>query len=275
MANATAGSKASKNSLTVASWDPMLHLNEQPTPSCLARVTRDIAEIMADPLPGIFISPEESDLTRIHAIVVGPEGTPYEGGFFHFFMKCPPNYPLVPPRVRIMTTDAGRVRFNPNLYACGKVCLSILGTWQGPAWSPVQNIGTVFISIQSLMNEDPFYNEPGVPTMPVFSTRYSDRVRHDTVRVAICDAVEACLQEQPPYPPYLASAVLKTFADSYDKYEDMVQRLVQLNSSWRLSWILGVTATYQYEPLLSRLRQLGPRVKDKIAADGAAEAGAE
>ncbi|KAL1484895.1 hypothetical protein MTO96_049923 [Rhipicephalus appendiculatus] len=89
------------------------------------------------------------------------------------------------------------------------------------------------------MNEDPFYNEPGVPTMPVFSTRYSDRVRHDTVRVAICDAVEACLQEQPPYPPYLASAVLKTFADSYDKYEDMVQRLVQLNSSWRLSWILG------------------------------------
>ncbi|KAL1416100.1 hypothetical protein MTO96_028232, partial [Rhipicephalus appendiculatus] len=155
------------------------------------------------------------------------------------------------------------------------VCLSILGTWQGPAWSPVQNIGTVLISIQSLMNEDPFYNEPGVPTMPVFSTRYSDRVRHDTVRVAICDAVEACLQEQPPYPPYLASAVLKTFADSYDKYEDMVQRLVQLNSSWRLSWILGVTATYQYEPLLSRLRQLGPRVKDKIAADGAAKAGAE
>ncbi|KAH7984043.1 ubiquitin-conjugating enzyme E2 Z [Rhipicephalus sanguineus] len=272
MANATAISKVTKNSLIVASWDPMLHLNEQPTPSCLTRVTRDIAEIKADPLPGIFIFPEESDLTRIHAIVVGPEGTPYEGGFFHFFMKCPPNYPVVPPRVRIMTTDAGRVRFNPNLYACGKVCLSILGTWPGPAWSPVQNIGTVLISIQSLMNKEPFYNEPGMPTMPVLSTRYSDRVRHDTVRVAICDAVEACLQDQPPYPQYLVDAVLKTFADSYDKYEGMVKAQVQLNSSWRLSQMLGLRASYEYEPLLARLRQLGQRVKEKMAEDGAAEA---
>ncbi|KAL1423447.1 hypothetical protein MTO96_021059 [Rhipicephalus appendiculatus] len=275
IADAMAGSTAGKTGWTVATWDPMMFLNEQPTPSCLTRVKRDIAEINADPLPGIFISPEESDLTRIHAIVVGPEGTPYEGGFFHFFMKCPPNYPVVPPRVRIMTTDAGRVSFNPNLYACGMVCLSILGTWTGPAWSPVQNIGTVLISIQSLMNEDPLYNEPGMPTLPVLPARYSDRVRHDTVRVAICDAVEACLQDQPPYPPHLASVVLKTFADSYGKYEDMVKRLVELNNSWRLSRILGITATYQYEPLLLRLKELGPKVKDKIAADAAADANEE
>lgn len=26
---------------------------------------------------------------------------------------------------------AGSVRFNPNLYNCGKVCLSLLGTWSG------------------------------------------------------------------------------------------------------------------------------------------------
>ncbi|XP_075730869.1 ubiquitin-conjugating enzyme E2 Z [Rhipicephalus microplus] len=270
-----ASSKASSNSLMVASWDPMQYINEQPKPSCLTRVTRDIAEMNADPLPGIFISPEEIDLTRIHAIVVGPQGTPYEGGFFHFFMKCPPNYPVVPPQVRIMTTDAGRVRFNPNLYACGKVCLSILETFPGPAWSPVQNIGTVLISIQSLMNEEPYYNEPCATPLPVLAARYSDRVRHDTVRVAICDAVEACLRDEPPYPAYLASVVLKTLADSYDKYEDMVKRLVDLNNSWRLSWILGMAPTYGYEPLLTRLKELGPRVKDKIAADAAADVNAQ
>ncbi|KAH7935796.1 ubiquitin-conjugating enzyme E2 Z [Rhipicephalus sanguineus] len=275
MANATAGSEASKNTVTAASWDPMLHVNEQPTPSCLARVTRDIAEIKADPLTGIFISPEESDVTRIHAIVVGPEGTPYEGGFFHFFMKCPPNYPVAPPRVRIMTTDAGRVRFNPNLDECGKVRLSILGTRPGPAWNPVQNIGTVLVSIQTLMNKEPLYNEPNMFIMPVFSAWYSDRVRHDTVRVAICDALEACLQDEPPYPPYLAGAILKTFADSYDKYEDMIKAQIKLNRTWQLSRMLGITATYQYEPLLSWLRRLGPRVKHKIAADGAAEASAK
>ena len=41
--------------------------------------------------------------------------------------------------VNLRTTGGGRVRFNPNLYHCGKVCLSLLGTWsagQGESWSP-------------------------------------------------------------------------------------------------------------------------------------------
>ncbi|KAH9375391.1 hypothetical protein HPB48_017181 [Haemaphysalis longicornis] len=63
----------------------------------------------------------------IHALIVGPRSTPYEGGLFHFLLKCPPDYPIRPPRVRLMTTDGGAVRFGPNLYADGKVCLSILG----------------------------------------------------------------------------------------------------------------------------------------------------
>lgn len=30
-----------------------------------------------------------------------------------------------------LRTGGGTVRFNPNLYNCGKVCLSLLGTWSG------------------------------------------------------------------------------------------------------------------------------------------------
>lgn len=32
----------------------------------------------------------------------------------------------------LATTGGGKVRFNPNLYNNGKVCLSLLGTWSGP-----------------------------------------------------------------------------------------------------------------------------------------------
>lgn len=46
-------------------------------------------------------------------------------------MRFPTDYPNTPPRVLIMTTSSGTVRFNPNLYNSGKVCLSILGTWRG------------------------------------------------------------------------------------------------------------------------------------------------
>ena len=40
--------------------------------------------------------------------------------------------------VKFRTTGRGQVRFNPNLYKDGKVCLSLLGTWpgaQGEQWS--------------------------------------------------------------------------------------------------------------------------------------------
>lgn len=39
-------------------------------------------------------------------------------------------------QMTFLTTGGGRVRFNPNLYNCGKVCLSLLGTWAGPGWDP-------------------------------------------------------------------------------------------------------------------------------------------
>jgi len=31
----------------------------------------------------------------------------------------------------VARAGGGSVRFNPNLYNCGKVCLSLLGTWGG------------------------------------------------------------------------------------------------------------------------------------------------
>ena len=50
------------------------------------------------------------------------------------------DYPLSPPKVNFMTTDGGRVRFNPNLYTCGKVCLSVLNTWDKNDWTPANTI---------------------------------------------------------------------------------------------------------------------------------------
>lgn len=64
---------------------------------------------------------------QIHALITGPFDTPYEGGFFYFVIRCPPDYPIRAPRVKLITTGDNQVRFNPNLYKNGKVCLSILG----------------------------------------------------------------------------------------------------------------------------------------------------
>ncbi|XP_065288647.1 ubiquitin-conjugating enzyme E2 Z-like [Dermacentor albipictus] len=265
----------------ILAWDPLGYQNEEPSPQCLMRVKRDIADFDAKPPAGLFIAPDEEDVTRIHALVVGPGGTPYEGGFFQFFMRFPSDYPLSPPRVRIMTTDAGRVRFNPNLYACGRVCLSILGTWTGPPWSPAQCLESVLISVQSLMTEKPYYNEPGVvkERTPGEADRYGDYIQHETIRVAVCDQVEAALKESPDCPAVFREQIIKSFSESYTRYEEIVKGKLHLTGTeMKDCFSLNVTGHFQYEALLARMEGLKEQIKQKseaTAAAAAAEAAAE
>jgi baculoviral IAP repeat-containing protein 6 len=107
-----------------------------------------------------------------------------------------------------MTTDNARVRFNPNLYKSGKVCLSLLGTWSGPGWDPEHSsILQVLVSIQSLiLNSDPYFNEPGFQALVgtragmEASHHYNMEVREGTLRVAVLGASL--------YPPLCMGAVV-------------------------------------------------------------------
>ena len=101
----------------------------------------------------IFVRSDNSKMNFVKAVITGyevsnitprkyyfyfprPSDSPYMGGIYEFDIEFPPSYPSVPPLVTFKTTAGGRVRFNPNLYACGKVCLSLLGTWSGEKWIP-------------------------------------------------------------------------------------------------------------------------------------------
>ena len=64
-------------------------------------------------------------------MIIGPQDTPYANGCFEFDVFFPADYPNSPPIINLQTTGHNSVRFNPNLYVDGKVCLSILNTWQG------------------------------------------------------------------------------------------------------------------------------------------------
>lgn len=100
------------------------------------------------------------------AMIMGAKDTPYSNGAFVFDIYFDDNYPGGPPKVNLSTTGAGQVRFNPNLYACGKVCLSLLGTWRGNAsenWDPqISTLLQVLVSLQAIiMSEEVYFNEPG------------------------------------------------------------------------------------------------------------------
>ena len=135
--------------------------------------------------------PSRMDALRV--AIAAPEGTPYSGGLFVFDVRFPPTYPSGPPSVQLLTTGRGTVRFNPNLYECGKVCLSLLGTWEGRAgetWNErTSTLLQVLVSIQALIFvPDPYYNEPGyeqqmgTPAGDAKSDQYRANVKQNTVK---------------------------------------------------------------------------------------------
>jgi ubiquitin-conjugating enzyme E2 Z len=108
---------------------------------------------------GIYFQYDHNDLTNIQLLIIGPHNTPYQGGFYFFKIFVTNQYPLAPPKIEFVT-KYNSVRFHPNLYVDGKVCLSILGTWSGPSWTPCMTITTIALTIQSIMTENPLTHEP-------------------------------------------------------------------------------------------------------------------
>ena len=131
-------------------------------------------------------------------IIMGSASTPYAHGAFVYDIYFDDKYPDCSPKVNLSTTGGGKIRFNPNLYHCGKVCLSLLGTWRGSAtenWNPkVSTLLQVLLSIQAIiMSNEVYYNEPGfehemgTPQGDKNNNGYSNIVRYGTLKYAILE----------------------------------------------------------------------------------------
>lgn len=127
-------------------WDASENItNRSPTRGALKRIHAELKNLATSPLPGIFCVQDEVNVCIVHALIIGPLGkfyicpsyvcgigamigcvhtpytwyfdvdTPYEGGFFHFLFNFPDDYPFLPPKVKLLTTGGGTVRFNPNV----------------------------------------------------------------------------------------------------------------------------------------------------------------
>jgi ubiquitin-protein ligase len=133
----------------------------------LASETADLAQALPyEHTNGIYCRCDKDRVDVMKAMVMGAKGTPYAHGAFVFDIFFEDNYPNGPPKCNLETTGGGKVRFNPNLYACGKVCLSLLGTWRGNAtenWdAKLSTLMQILISVQAIiMSEAVYFNEPG------------------------------------------------------------------------------------------------------------------
>lgn len=157
----------------------------------IRRATKDYKDYLNSDLKksGIYCVQDSENILHHYAMIIGPEDTPYEGGFYLFDIYLNNNHPFEPPKVKFCTYG-DKVRFNPNLYVEGKVCLSILGTWSGPPWVSSMNISTLLLNIQSLLHDNPIINEPGFEKYVKTDTvakNYNIYLSYYNIKVALVD----------------------------------------------------------------------------------------
>jgi Ubiquitin-protein ligase len=142
---------------------------------------------------------DETCIRAIRTLITGPVNTPYECGIFLFDTYINSEFPNKAPNVWFLNT--GNKRFNPNLYEDGKVCLSILGTWEGgkgEVWHPTNSsLIQIYISIQSqILIEEPFYNEPNYEKIynssigKINSIKYNNNIKLYTMEHAMLDLIK-------------------------------------------------------------------------------------
>ena len=86
--------------------------------AALARLAGESQESLKKQNDGIWSRPVGGeDLFKWECLVLGPALSPYAFGFFTFRIQFPEDYPSNAPHIVLQTTDGGKTRFNPNLYA--------------------------------------------------------------------------------------------------------------------------------------------------------------
>jgi len=106
---------------------------------------KEIAQLKQDPPEGVRISLDDDGQDIIHnltGIVAGPEGTPFEGGYFRIAFTFTPEFPNAPPRCRMLTKI-----FHPNFSSSGEICVNTLKK----DWKSSYGIGHILVTIKCLL----------------------------------------------------------------------------------------------------------------------------
>lgn len=157
----------------------------------IKRLIHDVKFLIKNPLDNdnIFYHHDEQNILLGYALIIGPKNTPYENGNYLFKFIFPETYPFSPPKVEYYTND-GKTRFNPNLYIDKLVCLSILNTWNGEGWTSCQSIYSILLTLQSLLNENPLLNEPGISMKNPSVLMYNDIISYKNIDFSILKIVK-------------------------------------------------------------------------------------
>lgn len=142
------------------------------SPAQLKRIQKEHKILRSNSLPeGVYVRTWETRLDLLRVLFIGPADTPYANAPFVIDFYMGPEFPASPPEAYFHSWTlegglGGVGRVNPNLYEDGKICLSLLGTWEGnkgEGWNASRStLLQVIVSILGLvLVREPYFNEAG------------------------------------------------------------------------------------------------------------------
>jgi ubiquitin-protein ligase len=128
-------------------------VERKPSTNALATLRNDAKLIRDNPLPLIAACPLDKNLYEWHANIVGPEGSPYENGIFHFKLVFPTEYPAAPPSA-IMLSHLPHPHVQKD-----RICLDLLSDFQNyfdkngnrTGWSSAYNVQAILLQMQAFL----------------------------------------------------------------------------------------------------------------------------
>jgi ubiquitin-conjugating enzyme E2 Z len=223
------------------------------------RLLKDVKQIIKSPLTdqGIYYIHDDADMMKGYAMIVGPSDTPYFGGYYFFEFSFPADYPHTPPKVKYYT-NGNNIRFNPNLYCCGKVCISLLNTWKGDQWTACQTISSVLLSLCTLLCSDPLLNEPGVNKYHPDMLNYNSIIEFSNINIAVCDIINKRKGVYLPFFDYFYPFIKENFNNNCDKLIEFAEK--QLSDKFTKPIAVktdfyGMNVTIDYKYIISKLQE--------------------
>ena len=223
----------------------------------ISRLLKDIKHIFKNPLTdnGIYYIHDDADMMKGYALIMGPSDTPYFGGNYFFEITYPTDYPHSPPKIKYCT-NGNDIRFNPNLYKCGKVCVSLLNTWKGDQWTSCQSISTVLLTLCTLLCNEPLLNEPGVTSSHIDIKSYNEIIQFANIDIAVCDIITKKPGIYIQFFEYFYPFIKENFNKNYEKLLDFAQK--KHSSEYNESKVLrtgyySMCVNINYEKVIQKL----------------------
>jgi len=184
-------------------------------------LANQLRSILNDPVEGFTVEADEMNFFDWKVWIEGPKDTCYAGGVFQLSLKFPKDYPMSPPELKFVSDF-----WHPNVFANGKVCMSILhppgedamsGELPEERWLPTQSVTTIILSLMSLLN-DPNCASPANVDSSVEWRNHREAFKNRCYKL-----VEKANRERPPH------VVIPHPESDADQHKRRVQKFHEMN----------------------------------------------